>query len=162
MKTVNWTYQANIPPLPLKTVNIIPVLFILVQYRFSVHFPVPPQYWQTTPSRVTFWNNASTAPAQTFSTGIILSEVPQQYWQTTPSRVTFWNNASTNPFGIQYYACTAPVPEILRWYWRGTEPIINFYLGGVFFHHDNATPHTSLATRQKLLRLGWEVMLHPH
>ena len=33
---------------------------------------------------------------------------------------------------------------------------------GVTFHHDNSTPHTSLATRQKLLlRLGWEVMLHP-
>ena len=32
---------------------------------------------------------------------------------------------------------------------------------GVIFHHDNATPHTSLATRQKLLWLGWEVMLHP-
>ena len=32
---------------------------------------------------------------------------------------------------------------------------------GVIIHHDNATPHTSLATRQKLLRLGWEVMLHP-
>ena len=31
---------------------------------------------------------------------------------------------------------------------------------GVIFHHDKATPHTSLATRQKLLRL-WEVMLHP-
>ena len=32
---------------------------------------------------------------------------------------------------------------------------------GVIFYHDNATPHTSWATRQKLLRLGWEVMLHP-
>ena len=32
---------------------------------------------------------------------------------------------------------------------------------GVIFHHDNATPHTSLVTRQKLLRLGWEEMLHP-
>ena len=32
---------------------------------------------------------------------------------------------------------------------------------GVIFQHDNATPYTSLATRQKLLRLGWEVMLHP-
>ena len=32
---------------------------------------------------------------------------------------------------------------------------------GVIFHHDNATPHTSLATSQKLLRLGWEVILHP-
>ena len=32
---------------------------------------------------------------------------------------------------------------------------------GVIFHDDNATLHTSLATRQKLLRLGWEVMLHP-
>ena len=32
---------------------------------------------------------------------------------------------------------------------------------GVIFHHDNATPHTSLATRQQLLRLGWDVMLHP-
>ena len=31
----------------------------------------------------------------------------------------------------------------------------------VSFHHDNATPHKSLATRQKLLRHGWEVMLHP-
>ena len=31
---------------------------------------------------------------------------------------------------------------------------------GVIFHHDEATPHTSLATRQKLFSLGWEVMLH--
>ena len=31
----------------------------------------------------------------------------------------------------------------------------------VIFHHDKATPHTSLATRQKLLRLGWDAMLHP-
>ena len=34
---------------------------------------------------------------------------------------------------------------------------------GAIFHHDNATPYTSVATRKKLLRLGWEVMLHqPH
>ena len=32
---------------------------------------------------------------------------------------------------------------------------------GVIFHHDNATPHTSLATRQKLSRHGWEAMKHP-
>ena len=32
---------------------------------------------------------------------------------------------------------------------------------GVIFHNDNATRHTSLATRQKLLMLAWEVMLHP-
>ena len=32
---------------------------------------------------------------------------------------------------------------------------------GVIFYDDNATQHTSLATRQKLLRLGWEVMLPP-
>ena len=32
---------------------------------------------------------------------------------------------------------------------------------GVTFHHDNATPHTSLATCQKLSRFCWEVMLHP-
>ena len=28
---------------------------------------------------------------------------------------------------------------------------------GVIFHDVNAIPHTFLATRQKLLRLGWEV-----
>ncbi|CAK9834554.1 Histone-lysine N-methyltransferase SETMAR [Anthophora retusa] len=32
---------------------------------------------------------------------------------------------------------------------------------GVVFHHDNARPHTSLVTRQKLRELGWEVLLHP-
>ena len=32
---------------------------------------------------------------------------------------------------------------------------------GVIFLHDNATPHTSLAIRQNLLRLGWKMMLHP-
>ena len=32
---------------------------------------------------------------------------------------------------------------------------------GVIFYHDKAAPHTSLATHQKLLRIGWEVMLHP-
>ena len=32
---------------------------------------------------------------------------------------------------------------------------------GVVFHHDNARPHTSLTTRQKLTELGWEVLMHP-
>lgn len=32
---------------------------------------------------------------------------------------------------------------------------------GIVFHHDNAKPHTSLATREKLLEFGWEVMAHP-
>ena len=31
---------------------------------------------------------------------------------------------------------------------------------GVVFHQDNARPHTSLVTRKKLLKLGWEVMPH--
>ena len=31
---------------------------------------------------------------------------------------------------------------------------------GVIFHHDDTTLDTSLATRQKLFRLCWEVMLH--
>ncbi|GFU63869.1 histone-lysine N-methyltransferase SETMAR [Trichonephila clavipes] len=28
------------------------------------------------------------------------------------------------------------------------------------FHQDNATPHTSVATRQKLWELGWRVLMH--
>ncbi|EFN82648.1 hypothetical protein EAI_17398, partial [Harpegnathos saltator] len=31
----------------------------------------------------------------------------------------------------------------------------------VVFHHDNARPHTSFMTRQKLRELGWEVLMHP-
>ncbi|GFT99888.1 histone-lysine N-methyltransferase SETMAR [Trichonephila clavipes] len=31
---------------------------------------------------------------------------------------------------------------------------------GVVFHHDNARPHTSLVTRQKLLQLEWDTMQH--
>ena len=32
---------------------------------------------------------------------------------------------------------------------------------GVVFHHGNARPHTSLVTRQKLLQLEWDALLHP-
>ncbi|GFX99641.1 histone-lysine N-methyltransferase SETMAR [Trichonephila clavipes] len=32
---------------------------------------------------------------------------------------------------------------------------------GVMFHQDNATPHTSVVTRQKLWELGCEVLMHP-
>jgi histone-lysine N-methyltransferase SETMAR len=32
---------------------------------------------------------------------------------------------------------------------------------GVVFHHDNAIPHASLATQQKLMQLGRDVLLHP-
>lgn len=32
---------------------------------------------------------------------------------------------------------------------------------GIIFHHDIARPHISLMTRQKLLEIGLEDMLHP-
>ena len=32
---------------------------------------------------------------------------------------------------------------------------------GIIFHQDNARPHTSLVTRQKLRELGWELLMHP-
>ena len=31
----------------------------------------------------------------------------------------------------------------------------------IIFHQDNASPHVSLISRQKLLELGWEVVIHP-
>ena len=31
----------------------------------------------------------------------------------------------------------------------------------IIFHQDDARPHGSLMTRQKLLQLGWEFLIHP-
>ena len=35
------------------------------------------------------------------------------------------------------------------------------YRKRIIFHHDNPKLHISLMTRQKLLQLGWEVLIHP-
>ncbi|XP_078038121.1 histone-lysine N-methyltransferase SETMAR-like [Augochlora pura] len=32
---------------------------------------------------------------------------------------------------------------------------------GVVFHQDNARPHTSIVSRQKIQELGWDVLMHP-
>lgn len=32
---------------------------------------------------------------------------------------------------------------------------------GIVFQQDNARPHTSISTRQKIQELGWEVLMHP-
>ncbi|CAK9801764.1 Histone-lysine N-methyltransferase SETMAR [Anthophora plagiata] len=39
--------------------------------------------------------------------------------------------------------------------------MMQFNRKGVVFHQDNARPHTSLVTRQKLLQLEWDTMPHP-
>ncbi|EZA48646.1 Histone-lysine N-methyltransferase SETMAR [Ooceraea biroi] len=39
--------------------------------------------------------------------------------------------------------------------------ICDSLLKRVVFHYDNARPRTSLVAREKLLQLGWDVLLHP-
>jgi len=34
-------------------------------------------------------------------------------------------------------------------------------INGKGFYHNNATPHTSLATHQKLREFDWEILMHP-
>ena len=94
---------------------------MLCQYRLialdQYCFQVPDQYSLPTSSRVIIRGLASTVPVPTDSTGPVLADNSQPNY-----------NLETSQYYDSMHADIAPVPEIRRWYWHGTAPVVHFHM----------------------------------
>ena len=80
-------------------------------------------------------------PAQTTSKGVV-------YFELLPTNQTIISDVYCQQLDKWNTAIKEKRPELVN-------------RKAVVFHHDNARPHTSLVTRQKLSELGWELLMHP-
>ena len=85
---------------------------------------IQPQFWDQVSANNWLRSNASTEPVKILVLAWYRCPVARQYRMTTSSQITFRSRAGVG----RSYASTVPVLQILRQYWRGTKPIVNFHL----------------------------------
>ena len=100
------------------------------------------QAWWTTTNNIESWITTKKDYAVWWDwTGVVFFELP-------PRNQTINSDVYTRKLNKLNAAVNEKRPELVN-------------RKGAIFHHDNPTPHRSLATCQKLLKLDWEEILHP-
>lgn len=103
------------------------------------------------------WSKAGNLPQTTSKPGLTKNKVMLSVWWDYKGIVYYelLNNGQTINSELYCQQLTR-LNEALK---EKRPKLVN--RKGVVFHHDNARPHTSLMTRNKLTELGWEVLMHP-
>ena len=89
---------------------------------------VQPHSWDQVSASNRLRSNANTEIIQISVLACYRCPLPRQFRWTASSQVSFQSRASGRPCLCQHYASTPPVLQIILRYWRGTKPLVKFYL----------------------------------
>ena len=94
------------------------------------------------------WGKRNEPPPTTPKAGIWWNWKGALYYELLPENQTINSNKYCSQLDQLKAALNKKCPELVN-------------RKRIIFHQDNARPHVSLMTRQKLLKLSWEALIHP-